>query len=61
MALCTDIGGCSDGWHYVQTFQVVVMNGIMYRHWGCCDGWHYVQTLEVVLMDGIMYRHLRVF
>ena len=31
-ALCTDIGGCSDGWHYVQTLEVVLMDGIMYRH-----------------------------
>ena len=57
MALCTDVGGCSDGWHYVQTLEVILMDSIMYRHcrliyWmalctdigGCSDGWHYVQT-----------------
>ena len=57
MALSTDIGGCSDGRHYVHTLVVVLMDGIMYRHWmmfrgmasctdipGCSDGWHYVQA-----------------
>ena len=60
MALCIDILGCSDEWHYVQTLKVVLMYGIMYIG-GCSDGWHYVQTLEVFLMDGIMYRHWRLF
>ena len=32
MALFTDIGGCSDGLHYVLTLEVVLMDGIMYRH-----------------------------
>ena len=30
--ISTDIGGSSDGWHYEQTLEVVLMDAIMYRH-----------------------------